>query len=101
VVIGRQWLNSVSESGLRRLDEPRDFVRVEIEAALQREIPLIPLLVQGATVPSENDLPSSLQDLSYRNAISIRPDPDFHYDVDRLIKGIELHFNNNYKKEFS
>ena len=94
-VVGRQWLNSQNESDARRLDEPRDFVRVEIEAALQRDIPVIPLLVQGATLPSENDLPPSLQDLSYRNAIDIRPDPDFHHDVDRLIKGIELHFKNN------
>jgi TIR domain len=93
-VIGRQWLNCQSESGARRLDDPRDFVRIEIEAALQRDIPVIPLLVQGAGVPGENDLPPSLQALVYRNAISIRPDPDFHHDVDRLIKGIELHFKN-------
>lgn len=94
-VIGRQWLSSQNESGARRLDDPRDFVRIEIEAALQRNIPVIPLLVQGAGVPSENDLPPSVQALVYRNAISIRPDPDFHHDVDRLIKGIELHFKNN------
>jgi TIR domain len=100
-VIGRQWLSGQNESGARRLDDPRDFVRIEIESALQREIPVIPLLVQGAAVPGENDLPPSLQELAYRNAIPIRPDPDFHSDIDRLIKGIELHFKNNYKKEFS
>ena len=93
-VIGRQWLESESETGRRRLDDPRDFVRIEIEAALQRDIPVIPLLVQGALVPDEEDLPPSLQSLIYRNAISIRPDPDFHRDVDRLINGIELHFKN-------
>jgi TIR domain len=94
-VIGRQWLSSQNESGARRLDDARDFVRIEIEAALQRNIPVIPLLVQGAMTPGENDLPPSLQALVYRNAIPIRPDPDFHPDVDRLIKGIELHFKNN------
>jgi hypothetical protein len=94
-VIGRQWLNSQNEGGAWRLDDPRDFVRIEIEAALQREIPVIPLLVQGAGMPGESELPPSMQALVYRNAISIRPDPDFHHDVDRLIKGIELHFNNN------
>lgn len=94
-VIGRQWLSSQTESGARRLDDPRDFVRIEIEAALRRDIPVIPLLVQGAGPPGENDLPPSLQALVYRNAIPIRPDPDFHHDVDRLIKGIELHFKNN------
>jgi hypothetical protein len=94
-VIGRQWLSSQNESGARRLDDPRDFVRIEIEAALRRDIPVIPLLVQGTGAPGENDLPPSLQALVYRNAIPIRPDPDFHHDVDRLIKGIELHFKNN------
>jgi hypothetical protein len=94
-VIGRQWLSSQNESGARRLDDPRDFVRIEIEAALQRDIPVIPLLVQGSEAPGENDMPPSLQALVYRNAITIRPDPDFHHDVDRLIKGIELHFKNN------
>jgi hypothetical protein len=94
-IVGRQWLNSQNESGTRRLDDPRDFVRIEIESALQRDIPVIPLLVQGAGVPAENDLPSSMRALVYRNAISIRPDPDFHHDIDRLIKGIELHFKNN------
>jgi hypothetical protein len=46
-------------------------------------------------MPGENDLPRSLKALVYRNAISIRPDPDFRRDVDRLIKGVELHFKNN------
>jgi TIR domain len=94
-VIGRQWLSGQNESGARRLDDPRDFVRIEIESAIRRDIPVIPLLVQGAGMPGENDLPTSLQALVYRNAIPIRPDPDFHHDIDRLIKGIELHFKNN------
>jgi hypothetical protein len=92
-IIGRQWLNSENERGMRRLYDLRDFVRIEIETALARGIPVIPVIVQGAEIPSENDLPPSVQALVYRNAISIRPDPDFHHDVDRLIKGIELHFN--------
>ena len=93
-VIGRQWLSSQNESGARRLDDQRDFVRIEIEAALRRDIPVIPLLVQGAGMPGENDLPPSLQALVFRNAIPIRPDPDFHHDIDRLLKGVELHFKN-------
>jgi TIR domain len=94
-IIGRQWLGSQNESGAQRLDDPRDFVRIEIESAMRRDIPVIPLLVQGAGMPGENDLPPSLQALVFRNAIPIRPDPDFHRDIDRLIKGIELHFKNN------
>lgn len=88
-IIGRQWLTG--KAGGRAPDDPRDYVRVELEAALQRGIPVIPVLVQGATLPEENDLATSLQTLAYRNGISVRPDPDFHQDVDRLIKGIEAH----------
>ncbi|MBX2990265.1 MAG: toll/interleukin-1 receptor domain-containing protein [Bacteroidetes bacterium] len=87
-VIGKQW---VSGEGGSRLNDERDFVRVEIEAALQRDIPVVPVLVQGAQMPREGDLPTSLHSLSYRNGIAVRPDPDFHQDMDRLIKGIEGH----------
>lgn len=88
-VIGRQWLRSEKDS--RGTDDPRDYVRIEVEAALQREIPVIPILVQGASLPEAESLPPTLQTLAYRNGISIRPDPDFHGDVDRLIRGIEDH----------
>jgi hypothetical protein len=60
-VIGRQWLTATDNAGRRRLDSPRDFVRIEIEAALQRDIPVIPLLVQGASMPDEDNLPPSIQ----------------------------------------
>ena len=86
-VIGRQWL--VGDDGQRRLDDLGDFVRIEIEAALQRDIPIVPVLVQGATIPSSEDLPETLQSLVYRNGIPVRADPDFHQDMDRLIRGIE------------
>jgi hypothetical protein len=74
-----------------RLQDPRDFVRIEVEAALKRNILIIPLLVRGASMPEEDQLPPSLQKLVYRNAISIRPDPDFHRDMDRLIAAITDH----------
>jgi TIR domain len=86
-VIGRQWL--IGDVGQRRLDDVRDFVRIEIEAALQRDIPVVPVLVQAAEIPRLDDLPETLQSLVYRHGIPVRPDPDFHQDVDRLIKGIE------------
>jgi len=89
VVIGRTWLRK--NRGKRKIDDPQDFVRIEIEAALLRGIPIIPLLVQGASLPTEDQVPASLQPLIYRNATTIRGDPDFRNDVDRLIKGIELH----------
>jgi len=88
-VIGKHWLDASDASGKRRLEDASDFVRIEIESALQRGIPVIPLLVQGAQVPHEEHLPASLRKLVYRNGIPIRPDPDFHRDMDRLISALE------------
>ena len=88
-VIGRQW--AAGSAGRPGLDDARDFVRIEVEAALQRNIPVVPVLVQGASVPGEEELPETLRSLAYRNGIAVRPDPDFHQDMDRLIKGIEGH----------
>jgi molecular chaperone DnaK len=88
-VIGRNWLGQPSPPGKRRIDDPRDFVRIELEAALARRIPLIPVLVQGADVPSDTELPPGLLDLAYRHGTKVRPDPDFHNDMDRLIRSLE------------
>lgn len=88
IVIGDRWLGARAEAG-RRLDDDQDFVRIEIETALQRQIPVVPVLVGGAPVPAERDLPPPLAPLAYRQGIAVRPDPDFHHDIDRLIQGIE------------
>ncbi len=87
VIIGPRWLDAAS--GRRRLDDPRDHLRIEVESALQRNIPVIPVLVQGAVLPAEEDLPETIRPLVYRNAQPIRPDPDFASDIERLIRGIE------------
>ncbi|MBL8036275.1 MAG: SUMF1/EgtB/PvdO family nonheme iron enzyme [Nitrospira sp.] len=84
-VIGRDWLRGKERKGKSRLEDPADFVRIEIESALKRGIPVIPVLVGGASVPPVQQLPASIQDLSYRHAIVIRPNPDFHRGMDRLI----------------
>ena len=84
-VIGRDWMKILGSTGKTRLDDPRDLVRIEIESALKRQIPVIPVLVSGATIPPAMRLPPSIQDLSYRNGIPVRADPDFHRDMDRLI----------------
>lgn len=88
VVIGDKWLEKSGAMRKARLEDPRDFVRIEIEAALNRNILIIPLFVRGATMPAEEKLPRSLQEFVYRNGIPIRSDPDFHGDVDRLIAAI-------------
>lgn len=95
VVIGRDWMRVRGSKGKSRLEDPEDFVRIEIESALRRCIPVIPVLVSGAKPPSADRLPASIQDLPYRNGISIRPDPDFHRDMDRLIGFLKQSLNVN------
>ncbi|MGO9744271.1 MAG: toll/interleukin-1 receptor domain-containing protein [Roseiarcus sp.] len=86
-VIGKNWLSCLDASGRRRLDDPHDFVRVEIEAALQRSIRVIPALVDGATMPREDELPGGLKPLSRRNAIEISH-TRFDMDADRLARAL-------------
>lgn len=92
VVIGRDWLEGKGRKGKSRLEEPDDFVRIEIECALKRQIPVIPVLVQGARIPETERLPVSIQELSYRNGIVVRHDPDFHEDMDLLIAHLKQPF---------
>ena len=61
VVIGPHWLDSRNEQGQRRLDDPEDLVRQEIEAALAFGTPIIPVLVDQASMPGEDKLPESLK----------------------------------------
>ncbi len=84
-VIGPTWVNTTDASGNLRLHDPNDFVRIEIESALKRDIVVVPVLVKGAIMPSAHELPDSLQQLVRRNGISLREDPDFHGDITRLI----------------
>ena len=63
-VIGKNWLTSKDDQGHRRLDNPEDFVRMEIGAALKRKIRVIPVLVDGALMPRSTDLPEDLKPLS-------------------------------------
>ena len=93
-VMGDRWLTADDPDRKRRLDDPKDFVRIELEAALERKIPVIPVLVREAQMPKEKELPAALAALAYRNGIAVRTDPDFHHDMDRLIAGVESHFSN-------
>jgi hypothetical protein len=89
VVIGPTWLTAADGEGRRRLDDPADFVRLEIETALSCDVPVIPVVVSNARLPSQSELPGPLSPLALRNGISVRPDPDFHRDMDRLISKLE------------
>jgi TIR domain len=89
VVIGDKWMGATDSMGRGRLNDPRDFVRIEIESALRRGIPVIPLLVHNAELPGERILPESLRELADRNGMSIGHDPHFHGDINRLISNLE------------
>jgi len=89
-VIGTKWTGKTKDH--RRLDDPTDFVRIELESALQPNLPVIPILIDHARMPGEADLPPSLARLAFRNAIEVDQGRDFHPHVDRLIRGIEFHF---------
>ena len=89
VVIGPRWLESRDEAGQPRLQNPGDFVRQEIETGLTSGIPVIPVLVEGATMPPVQALPAAIAPLTRLQAVNIRFDPDFTADVRRLITAIE------------
>jgi hypothetical protein len=87
-VIGRQWLRATTPSGTRRLEEPSDFVRAEIGAALARNVPVFPILIEGAAMPSESDLPAPLGSLARRQALELS-ESRWDFDVARLIAAVE------------
>ena len=89
VVIGSKWVTAADEQGQQRLSSVDDLVRLEIEMALRLNKPIIPLLVNGALMPSSSQLPASLSDLVFFNGIAVRADPDFSADMQRLIKSLE------------
>jgi TIR domain len=87
-MIGPNWPDARDEHGNRRLDDPNDFVRIEIAAALQRNIPVIPILLEGARIPKADQLPEDLKELASRNGLDIRH-ASFHDDMSRLIRGLK------------
>ncbi len=90
-LIGNQWLGPLDKE-TRRLAEPGDFVRIEIEAAFNRDVPVVPVLIGRAQMPGEYQLPPSLAELAYRNAYIVDPGRDFHSHMDRLITWLDRLF---------
>jgi TIR domain len=88
VVIGKDWLNITDASGRRRLDDPCDTVRLEIVTALERKMRVFPVLVGGAKMPNEAEVPPDLQSLCRRNALEIT-EQDWDEDFDKLLKAME------------
>ena len=90
-LIGRQWLTATDAQRRRRLDASGDFVRMEIAAALRRDIAVIPLLVEEALMPSADELPEDVRPLSVRNAMHLR-NASWQYDVDKLADQLRATF---------
>jgi hypothetical protein len=90
-VIGPNWL-LVDEHGNRRLDDPNDWMRVEIAAALQRNIPVIPILLDGAKIPRADQLPEDLKELASRQGMHILH-ASFHDDMNRLVRELKGHLD--------
>jgi len=91
-LIGKSWLTAKDTSGQRRLDDPADFVRIETGAALKRDIPVIPVLVQGASAPKPDQLPDDLKELAFRNAVELTH-PRWDSDIQVLITALRPHIS--------
>ncbi len=87
-VIGPEWLNSALPNGNRRLDNPDDFIRMEIAEALRRKIRVIPVLVDGASLPESTQLPDDLKGLVRRQAYEVS-NKRWKFDVDELVKSLK------------
>ncbi len=90
-IIGDTWLAAGTDTSQRRLDDPADFVRIEIEAAISRNIPVVPVLTGKARMPSPSELPKALEPLAFRNAAELRAGRDMNHHLDLLIRGLQQH----------
>jgi hypothetical protein len=83
--IGQHWLTVAAADGTRRIDDPEDYVRRELEGALAAEVRVIPVTFEGALMPDEDDLPDSLKPFSTRNAVDVRA-TRWHEDVGDFVE---------------
>lgn len=94
VCIGPQWAAAADESGFRRIDSREDWVRREIEIALRQNVPVVPILLNDTAMPSQVDLPASLQGLTRINSLPLRHEA-FHRDLNRLIDLLKMRDGNS------
>jgi TIR domain/Kelch motif len=87
-LIGPFWVDATDAKGRRRLDVPEDYVALELRTALQRGVPILPVLVDGAKMPAESALPADLRPLSRRNAVHLDGE-SFQPDVTWLLSQLE------------
>ena len=89
VMIGRHWLDATGPDGRSRLFDPGDYLCLEIATALEHEIPVIPILVEGAAMPSASALPAPIVALAARQAHEIT-EQRWQYDSDLLVRQLEV-----------
>jgi TIR domain-containing protein len=95
-IVGDGWMGGSSQ---RRLDNPADPVRIEIESALEHGIPVILALVGDATIPSHADVPESIRALRDCNAVEVRAGRDLQQHVHRLVRAVESTYEQQCKKQ--
>jgi hypothetical protein len=89
VIIDKDWTGVKDEGGRTRLEDPSDYVRLEVEAALKRDIVVTPVLVKGARMPAPEQLPAEIRDLVYRNGFELSHDR-WESDVGELVRRLAL-----------
>jgi hypothetical protein len=91
-VVGPGWLEAKDALGQKRLEDRNDFVRLEISSALERDIPVVPVLVRGAKMPRAEQLSPDLRELAYRNAVELTH-ARWKSDLQILIRALKPYFD--------
>lgn len=96
-MIGLEWLDTKDPAGTRRLEDPNDFVRIELASALRRDIPVIPILVRGAKMPHPDKLSDDLRELAFRNGVELSH-ARWKSDVQVLIRALQPYMRESPEK---
>jgi len=91
VIVGPHWLGR-GEGAASRMDNEADPVRIEVETALKRDIPIIPVLVHEVKMPEVGELPGSLRDFAFRHAVTVDGGRDFDHHIEGLIRSLDQFF---------
>jgi formylglycine-generating enzyme required for sulfatase activity len=88
-IVGPNWAGRSSRAGRARIDDDNDLVRIEVETALRRGTPVIPVLLGNTRMPSADHIPEGLKDFPFRQAVRVDPGQDFEHHVDRLTRQMD------------
>ena len=99
-IVGNEWLG-IKGGAARRIDDENDPVRIEVETALRRGIPVVPVLVLGAKMPEPSELPECIREFSFRNAAEVQAGRDFNQHMERLIYSLDRVLDDRAKRSGS